>query len=206
MNEEWKTIEHALNYLGRADIIPHRTEGESVLLEEIPPETKRILDIGAGDGRLLKLVLLRCPEAHGIALDYSPVMLNKLREQFTDNKRVDIIDHDINIPLPSMPKKFDAVVSSFAIHHLPHERKFELYSEIFNVLEPSGIFCNLEHVSSTTENLHKKFFELIGMEEDKSNILLDVETQLKWLREIGFDDVDCYWKWREFTLLIGFKR
>jgi len=41
--------------------------------------------------------------------------------------------------------------------------------------------------------------------EDPSDRLLDVHTQLGWLREIGFDDTDCYWKWLEMALLIGVK-
>jgi hypothetical protein len=54
---------------------------------------------------------------------------------------------------------------------------------------------------------HARFFDALGTipeaEEDPSDQLLDVETQLRWLREIGFEDVDCYWKWRELALLIG---
>ncbi len=208
MSKEWKSIEHALRYLSRADKIPHRTEGESVLLEEIPPQAERILDIGAGDGRLLDLCLLKCPDALGVALDFSPLMIEKLRDRYTKEKRVKVIEHDINHPLPSSLGSFDVIVSSFSIHHVGDKRKCELYKEIWQILKNGGVFCNLEHVSSPTHTLHVKFFAILGMtlaDEDKSNILLDVETQLKCLRKIGFEEVDCYWKWRELALLIGKK-
>lgn len=120
---------------------------------------------------------------------------------------MELFEHDLSELLPDLGS-FDAVVSSFAIHHLEHERKRSLYSEVFDLLEPGGVFANFEHVASPTHRLHLAFFEAIGEpieSEDPSNRTLDVHTQLEWLRAIGFDDVDCYWKWLEMALLIGVK-
>jgi SAM-dependent methyltransferase len=118
---------------------------------------------------------------------------------------VTIIAHDFDQSLPHMGR-FDAVISSFAIHHLVHERKRALFKEIFEILAPGGVFCNLEHVASPTPGVHDQFLAAIGWpDEDPSNKLLDLETQLKWLREIGFQDVDCHWKWRELALFVGIK-
>jgi SAM-dependent methyltransferase len=100
------------------------------------------------------------------------------------------------------------VISSFAIHHVPHPRKRILYQEIFELLRPGGIFCNLEHVASPTDRLHREFvrrFHERPEQEDLANKLLDLEQQLAWLLEIGFVDVDCHWKWRELALFAGIK-
>jgi tRNA (cmo5U34)-methyltransferase len=201
----WTSSDHAHDYLERADSISHREEGEAALLEFIPAEVGRILDLGTGDGRLLALVKLARRVTDSVALDFSPAMIEAAGKRFTDDSSVTIVPHNLDQPLPALGK-FDAVISSFAIHHLVHERKRELYAEIYSLLNPSGVFCNLEHVASPTPRLHEEFLNRIGFTvetEDPSNKLLDVETQLRWLREIGFADVDCNWKWRELALLAG---
>lgn len=206
----WTSDEHAREYLERADSISHRGEGESALLEFIPANTGRILDLGTGDGRLLALVrdeLARREhsETEAVAVDFSPTMLEAVRQRFAGESSVSVVAHNMDEPLPALGK-FDAVISCFAIHHLTHERKRALCAEIDGVLNAGGVFCNLEHVASPTSRLHQEFLERIGFTvgtEDPSNKLLDVETQLGWLREIGFVDVDCVWKWRELALLVG---
>ena len=202
---EYASAEHALRYLAGADRIPHRTEGEAVVLDLVPRSVRRILDLGTGDGRLLALLMIDRPMAEGVALDFSPTMLDAARRRFRDAPRVEVVSHDLDEPLPDLGT-FDAVVSSFAIHHCTDERKRELYREIHGLLEPGGVFCNLEHVASPTPSLHERFLTALGIsagDEDPSNKLASVEVQLRWLREVGFSEVDCHWKWLELALLGG---
>ena len=143
------------------------------------------------------------------AIDFSPTMLEAARQRFAGESSVRIVAHNLDEPLLEhlhVLGKFDAIISCFAIHHLMHQRKRALYAEIYGLLNLGGVFCNLEHVASPTLRLHKEFLDRIAFTvetEDPSNQLLDVETQLGWLREIGFVDVDCQWKWRELALLVA---
>ena len=203
----WNTAEHALSYLVKADTIPHRTAGEAVLLAQVPLTAQHVLDLGTGDGRLLALLKCDRPHLQSVALDFSPTMLEQVQTRFADDATVTIVAHNLDEPLPDLGV-FDAIVSSFAIHHVTDNRKRSLYGEIFTRLQPGGIFANLEHVASPTPALHAAFLRELGIslaDDDPSNQLLDVETQLVWLRQLGFSDVDCYWKWLELALLIGRK-
>jgi SAM-dependent methyltransferase len=206
--EEWRDDRERVDgYLATIDTLPHRAEGEAALLEQVPREVGRVLDLGTGAGRLLGLLLADRPRMRGIGLDFSELMLAGARRRFDGDGRVELVLHDLVEPLPELGR-FDAVVSSFAIHHLPDERKRSLYAEAFALLEPGGVFVNFEHVASPTPALHRAFFAAIGEpleNEDPSDRTVAVETQLGWLRELGFEEVDCYWKWLEIALLVGIK-
>jgi SAM-dependent methyltransferase len=201
---DWLAADKVEDYRSRADAIPHRLDGDAALLELLPARLGRVLDLGCGDGRLLALVRDARPDASGVALDFSPPMLARARERFDGVPEVEVVEHDFSRPLPGLGP-FDVIVSSFAIHHLEEVRQRELYGEVLAVLEPGGLFCNLEHVASPTPALHQEFLDLLGVPEDPSNRLVAVETQLAWLRELGFAEVECIWKWRELALLCGLR-
>jgi tRNA (cmo5U34)-methyltransferase len=203
----WSLEDHALSYLERADSFPHRSEGEGELLAHLPMPLGRVLDLGCGDGRLMAMVLAARPGAWGTAVDFSSAMLVRARERFSTHADVDVLHHDLDHPLPHLGT-FDAVVSSFAIHHVDDRRKEALYREVHDCLAPGGTFLNLEHVASATPSLHEQFLAELDMtldDDDPSNLLAPVELQLGWLRATGFAEVDCHWKWREMALLGGIR-
>jgi len=105
------------------DTIPQRTEGESTLIDFVPHNAKTVLDLGTGNGRLIKLIKHKIPNSKFVALDFSPYMINNLRSKLNKDSSILIIQHDMNKPLPPNLGKFDLVVSSLAIHHLIDSRK-----------------------------------------------------------------------------------
>jgi SAM-dependent methyltransferase len=235
--EIWKRRDVAAAFLTeRSLLIPDRQRQLEVLqrvLQFAPQQPARVLDLGAGDAILLATILEAYPNAQGIAVDFSPLMLEQARERLRGfGDRAVTVEADLRYPQwkTSLEGSFDAIVSGFAIHHLPHDRKQELYREIHDLLNPGGVFLNVEHVASATPAVERLFDdamtehlfqrrrergEEVTLEEVRrefmerpdrvANILAPVEDQCAWLRAIGFCDVDCFWKYFELALFGGFK-
>jgi len=204
----WVEPEWAQRYLRERDDIPHRAEGVAALVELMPPGPLRVLDLGTGDGYLMGVARQERTGVTGIACDFSDEMLGHARARFAVTRDVEVVRHDLDEPLPDEWGAFDVVMSSFAIHHLLDDRKYALYGEVYAHLVPGGRFVNLEHVASPSAELHREFLAAIGRTpetDDPSNKLASVEAQLQWLRELGYEHVDCNWKWRELALLSGRK-
>jgi len=195
---------------------------------------EHVVDLGCGDAVLLEAILTAFPAARGLGLDYSEAMREMAGKRLARmRKRAHVAPVDLRDPswTTMLDGPVDVIVSGFAIHHLPDARKRALYAEIFDRLVPGGTFLDLEHVASATpgvEALHdeaiirfwaasriaagKKRVQLDAVRTeyhtrpDKAdNILAPADVQCAWLREIGFVDVDVFWKWFELALFGGQK-
>lgn len=196
---------------------------------------EKILDIGCGDGVLTAAVFQQYPYASGVLLDISEPMLQAAKEKLVNYKdKLDFLLLDYGdsrwVERVKTAGPFDVIISGFSIHHQSDDRKQELYSEIFELLKSGGLFLNLEHVSSSSDwgsSLFDEYFidslynmhlqndagktrhevadELYRRDDKAANILAPVERQCEWLRNIGFQDVDCYFKVFELALFGGRK-
>jgi tRNA (cmo5U34)-methyltransferase len=191
-------------YLDRAGRLAPRLAAEELLRTILPSEPRRLLDLGCGDGRLAALALDARPSLdHVIALDRSAPMLDSAWERFDGDPRVTVRAWDMADSIASFGD-FDVIVSGLAIHHLEDERKQSLLTEIAQGLLPGGLYANLEVVTSATPELHAEFLAAIGRTaDDPEDKLVDIETQLSWMRAAGLTQVDCLWRWRGFALLVG---
>jgi tRNA (cmo5U34)-methyltransferase len=202
--EGWKDPAKVDEYLGRVGGLEPRLAGEAVLAEVLLRTPQRVADLGCGDGRLAALVLAERPSvAEVVAVDASAPMVTKARARFAADDRVTVLERDLRLDIGVLGE-FDVIVSGFAIHHLDDDRKRELFGEVARQLNPGGVFANLEVVASATPELHATFRAAIGRpEDDPEDQLVDVESQLRWMREAGLQQVDCLWRWRGFALLVG---
>jgi SAM-dependent methyltransferase len=194
---------------------------------------EKFLDLGCGDGILGAAILGTYPESRGVFADFSEPMLDEAREQLKEYagqlvfENLDYGEPDwVNRMQPHGP--FDAIVSGYSIHHQPDARKRPIYEEIYSLLKPGGWFINIEHIAAAAQltidlfNNHiidgryaiekanggsrtrQEISDIFMNRPDKdANILLPVEVQCEWLREIGYESVDCYFRVYELAVFGG---
>lgn len=178
-----------------------------------------ILDIGAGTGLFSSFILRKFPQANLTLIDLSEKMLEVAKERLKDISKVTYIIDDYT--KYKFEQKYDIVISSLSIHHLSDEEKRQLYGNIYTILNKDGVFVNADQVLGGTpyiESLYKNDWKYkvensgLSQEEihsayertklDKMSLLDD---QLNWLKDLGFKDVDCVYKYFNFVVLFGRK-
>jgi tRNA (cmo5U34)-methyltransferase len=180
--------------------------------------TPRLLDLGAGTGLLSLLIAAAVPGVHVTLLDGAPAMLAVAAGHLAGRG----VEHEIRVadltdPLPA--GRYDAVVSALAIHHLDDAGKRDLYRRIRAVLASGGVFVNAEQVAGPTPALDRRYREvwlaqITALGSDAEEIAAahrrmaydrpaTVEDQCRWLRELGYVDVDTVLKAWRFAVFTG---
>jgi len=210
----------AANYRGpREKLIPQLDRFYGMVPEAVglAGSPARILDLGAGTGMLSAVVAESFPDARFTLFDYSPRMLEQAGEILGDRAEVKV--GDMYEGIPAGP--WDAVISALAIHHMTDEGKRSVYEAVFDELESGGIFVNAEHILGETQELQEHYAEWHRLQAFEKGLteaewtdtvermshdhLTPLSTQLGWLGEIGFTDVDCLLKDHGFAVIFGRK-
>lgn len=195
-------------------------------------DPSRVLDVGAGDGFATASLLAAHQIDEAVLVDFSQPMLDAAKRKFRGVTGsvtcawADLQDSNWRT-VAEVNGPFDLGISRFAIHHLSDARKRALYTEIFELLRPDGLFIQIEHVKSHSAVYERAFYtslvdgvfrvesgarsraeilaSYVDSGERAANILVPVEDQLRWMRQSGFADVDCLFKAFELAVFAGRK-
>ncbi len=97
-------------------IVPSQPLLLSTIIDNFPGNCKRILELGCGTGILTAMIRAAQPVAEITGIDLSPEMLEVASEK-PGLEGVNFLARDLREPWPE--GKFDAIVSSLCLHHIP---------------------------------------------------------------------------------------
>jgi tRNA (cmo5U34)-methyltransferase len=230
----WTNSEFSQNYRDEANIyLPFRREfieiTKSLYAYFFAAKSENnVLDLGCGDGLFIE-ELLRTFSPKSITLvDGSNEMLEAAQKRLGKKVNINFIQASFQSLLSNelLNQNYDFVYSSLAIHHLPLVEKKLLYSYIYKLLSPGGCFVHYDVVVPVSTKIENWFLSLwlqwIKEHPNKaiSEKLLEIPyqykknadnqpdtlgSQLQALTQIGFKEVDCFFKHGIFSLFGGFK-
>lgn len=186
-------------------------------------EELRVLDLGAGTGLLSATVAEKFPAAGITLVDLSVEMLRLARRRFADEPgrfEFRVMDY-VREPLPGGPGGFDLVVSALSIHHLTHGDKRKTFEKAHASLASGGRFVNADQVQVESPEGERHHHEhrphhapgAKHPEGDPTTAHPPMEAveeatlqeQMAWLREAGFEEVECYYENNRFAVYGGRK-
>jgi len=196
--------------------------GSAMALLPFKPEAAlEVLDLGAGTGLFSKHVLGKYPHARFVLVDLADKMLDVARQRFGDGS--DQFQYVVaDYRTLEGQAQYDLVISSLSIHHLEDADKQALFGSIFTVLRKGGIFINVDQIRGETPYIQKLYWDhyleqvhAAGFTEERIQESIDrrtnydkealLEEQLAWLKNSGFQNVDCVYKNFFVGVFLGMK-
>jgi tRNA (cmo5U34)-methyltransferase len=197
-----------------ADLLPYEVD-----------EAFTFADLGAGTGPAARTILERYPRSTALLAEFSHEMMAEGELAMADwRERYRYVEFDMRHgPWPvGLGKQLDAVVSSLCIHHLPDERKAQLFKEIYDHLVPGGWFINYDCISAPDPIAQAAWLRVTDRRDPEGSVrranrtpeervryenhirhMSPLDRQFGYLRQVGFEGIDAFWKSTEFVVYGG---
>lgn len=141
---------------------------------------KRVLDLGVGTGNL-SLLLEEYKQL--VCIDASSKMLNIAKSKLPQSTQ--FFQEDLLAFFTQELEPFDAIISTYAIHHLTQNEKTQLFSLIHQSLRPGGMavlgdlmFKNSSHKKELYRTFNKSLIE-------------DIEDEFFWDLELAINELQA---------------
>jgi tRNA (cmo5U34)-methyltransferase len=203
-------------------LIPNYELMVEVLVSILPFDKQQafsMIDLGCGTGTVSKTVKDSFPNVQITCVDIAKNMLDIARQKVGADTK--LIQADFNTF--EFSEKYDAVVSSLALHHLETDAdKLNFYKKIYGALNSGGMFINIDVVLGSDEALQN-----IYMKKWKAFMISSTskqEVEQKWLpsyyaedrpatlishvdmlKACGFEGIDVAYKCYNYAVYCGRK-
>ncbi|MBL1177499.1 class I SAM-dependent methyltransferase [Pantanalinema sp. GBBB05] len=204
-------------------LIPYYEQMVEALVLALPfnqSQLIRVIDLGCGTGTIARRIKDVYPQAQITCVDIAEKMLQIAQTKLGDSG----VRYQLaNFEKYEFDSVYDVAVSSLALHHLVDEDdKIKFYKKVYTCLSLGGVFYNADVILASNSHLQERYMEKwqeymrlrVPVEEIEQKWIPQhydedhpskLMSQLDWLRDIGFVEVDVVWKYYNFAVYGGCK-
>ena len=227
-DSRWADSEFVQEYTETADdVIPNRDQMATIALSlyryfVVDRRRPKVLDLGCGDGRLTEALLKADETVDVTALDASATMLAGAERRLAGVERVRFVEATFQevVAKDLLPEPFDCVLSFLSIHHVDTQEKVTLFQYLYDRLTPGGLFVNADPIRPVSPALEawslvlwRQWAQIHLVEkrnrqpelipERLGETLDPLALQMQTLEQVGFQEVECYYKHGMFAMFGG---
>jgi tRNA (cmo5U34)-methyltransferase len=205
-------------------LIPYYEQMLDALVVTLPftqSQPIHVIDLGCGTGTIARRIKDVYPHAQITCVDIAEKMLQIAQTKLGNDG--DARYQLANFEAYEFDSAYDVAVSSLALHHLvSDDDKIKFYRKIHASLNPGGVFYNADVILGSNSHLQARYMEKwreymrlqVSVEEIEQKWIpqhydedhpAKLMSQLAWLRDIGFAEVDVVWKYYNFAVYGGRK-
>jgi putative AdoMet-dependent methyltransferase len=146
-----------------------------------PARQKEILDIGVGTGSLSHALYQQGAIIWGI--DFSSRMLRQAKSRMPEGTFL-LRDIAGGVPAEIQDRRFDAIVSSYAVHHIEQQDLLSFLRDYIELLQPGGLLLIADIGFETRDDRERVQQQCASIWDDSENYLIGDEI-LGQLQPLG---------------------